>query len=292
MIELSHAEVHWHLNSYCRFQCSYCQPKWKSGDLTRSIEDYLSIIKKLQDTRYQHHQVIYWKIGGGEPLHYPQLGLLLKEIKSKPSIVRLDTSGDDDWFSLYGILGYVDRLKLTYHPWQHASVFEFILEKCHEKKVEVRILVPLAPGLIYESRQKVEELKSQGYSVEEQILHDENGAMHHGYSMLDANRIYGRPDDWKPQPVIIDPNVPDKNYVDARIINNRDPVHTGKPCYAGVDWIYISPAGWPSYSQCGGRSESINAFQSDWQPPTEHFPCSMNQCRSYMDKQKIRVIGS
>lgn len=290
MIELDHAEVSWALNAYCKFQCAYCQPQYKSGELDKSIEQYLTVVEKLQQTRYKHHSKIYWKIGGGEPLHFPHLGTLLKKMKEKPSIIRLDTSGDDTWFSLYGVINLIDSVKLTYHSWQNDDVFDFILEQCKEKNVSVSIVIPLTPGRIAESKSKATHFRSLGYKCSEQVLRDASGQLYQGYSQLDANRIYGRPDDWTPEPVVFDPNKPDPNYVDLTSVTKLEHVYTGSPCYAGVDWMYIGPKGFVSYSQCGGRSEHYNAFDPAWQPPGNYFPCSVNQCRNDKDRRKIRIM--
>jgi organic radical activating enzyme len=295
MIELEYAEVSWALNAYCKFQCAYCQPQFKSGELDKSVDQYLDIIDKLQSTRYTHHSKIYWKIGGGEPLHFPHISTLLKKMKEKSSIVQLETSGDDTWFSLYGVINLLDKVKLTYHSWQNDDVFDFVLEQCQEKNVAVTIEVPLVPGLIFESREKVKRFKELGYTCNEQRLQDVDGQTHRGYSRVDVNRIFGRPDDWESTPivpVIRNPNKPDPNYIDLRIVNNIDPVYTGKPCYAGVDWLYINPKGFASYSQCGGRNEHYNAFDPSWQPPSNSFPCTVNQCRSEQDRTKIRIDNS
>ncbi|CAB4241895.1 4Fe-4S single cluster domain containing protein [uncultured Caudovirales phage] len=292
MIELNHAEVSWSLNAYCKFQCAYCLPEFKSGELDKPIDQYLTIVEKLQRTRYQHHSKIYWEIGGGEPLHFPHLSTILKKIKEKPSIVRLDTSGDDTWFSLYGVINLIDIVKLTYHSWQNDDVFGFILEQCQEKNISVSVEVPLEPGRIFESREKVKYFKDLGYTCNEQILYDSSRQLHHKYSTVDVNRIFGRADDWEPEPVILDPNKPFPGYIDLSVVNNTDPIYTGLPCYAGVDWLHINPKGFVSYSQCSGRSEHFNAFDADWQPPSSHFPCSVKQCRNEHDRRKIRIIGS
>ena len=290
MIQLEHAEVTWLLNAHCEFKCSYCDPQYRNGGLDRSLEQYLAVVEKLQNTRYQHYSRIYWKIGGGEPLHFPYLSAVLKKMKEKSCTIRLDTSGDDNWFSAFGILGLIDKIKLTYHSWQNDDVFGFILEHCEEKNVDVHIDIPLAPGSIIESRAKVQHFIDLGYSCSEQILRDLDGELHRGYSQLDSNRIHGRPDNWMPEPVVLDPNLPNPNYVDLSTVNNTDLVYTGSPCYAGVDWLFINPKGFASYSQCGGRNEHYNAFDPAWQPPAQPFACTVNQCRSEQDRSKIRIL--
>lgn len=292
MLQLEHAEVTWQLNAYCKLQCSYCQPEWKTGSLDTPVAQYLTVIEKLQNTRYQHHKKIYWKIGGGEPLHFPQLSTLLRKMREQPSIIRLDTSGDDTYFSLYGVLNLIDRIKLTYHYWQNDDVVGFLLEQCLEREVDVSIKIPLAPRKITESREKVEYFKNLGYVCDEQILYDRDGKLHRGYSNVDANRIHGRPDDWQEEVTVYDPNLPDPNYIDISIINEIDPIYTGQPCYAGVDWMHINPKGFVSYSQCGGRNEHFNVFETNWQPPNAPFPCTVNQCRHEQDRKKIRIISS
>jgi len=292
MIEIEHAEVSWALNAYCKFQCTYCQPQYKTGELDKTLDQYLTVIEKLQRTRYKHHSKIRWNIGGGEPLHFPHLSTLLKKMKEQPSFIHLETSGDDTWFSLYGVINLIDSVALTYHSWQNDDVFDFILEQCQEKKVSVTIFVPLTPGSIVESRAKVKYFKDLGYDCNEQALRDTDGQLHYGYSSVDVNRIHGRLDNWEPEPVVYDPTKPDPNYVDLTTTNNTDPVYTGKPCYAGVDWMYIGPKGFVSYSHCGGRSEHFNAFDPSWQPPESHFPCSVNQCRNESDRRKIRIVSN
>ncbi len=285
MIELAQAEVTWLLNSYCQHQCDYCRPEYKSGGLDRSVDEYLTVIEKLQNTRYQHHSKIHWKIGGGEPLHFPHLGTLLKKIRERPAIVTLDTSGDDTWFSFVRIAGLIDSLNLTYHSWQNDDVIDFILEQAQEKNISVSITVPLLPGLINESREKVQHFNNLGYVCSEQILYDDDGKLYRQYSQVDENRIFGRPDDY-----VAEPYAPASS--DLSVVNNADPVYTGQACYAGVDWLYIGPKGFASYSQCGGRNEHYNAFDPNWQPPSNHFACTVNQCRSEQDRRTIRIVGS
>ncbi len=286
MIELAQAEVTWLLNSYCQHQCDYCRPEYKSGGLDRSVDQYLTIVEKLQNTRYQHHSRIHWKIGGGEPLHFPYLSTLLKKIRQRPSVVSLETSGDDTWFSFIGVSGLIDNLVLTYHPWQSNDVVDFILEQCQEKNIKVSIKVPLAPNCIQESREKVQQFLNLGYECSEQVLYDDDGKLYKNYSQVDENRIFGRPDDYEIKPFEPAPSV------DMSAVNNTDPIYTGFPCYAGVDWIYIGPKGFASYSQCGGRNEHYNAFDPNWQPPNSHFACTMNQCRSEQDRKTIRIVGT
>ena len=292
MISLDYAEVVWHLNAYCKMQCTYCQPQFKSGELSNTLDQYLSVVQKLQDTRYKHHAKVLWKIGGGEPLHFPHLGTVLKKIKEKSSIVRLESSGDDNWFSLYSVLNLIDEVNLTYHEWQNDDVFGFILDQCQEKNKPVSIAVPLRPGLIVESRNKVQHFKDMGYTCREQILYGTDGKLYKGYSQVDSNRIHGRPDDWLPEPVVVDVSKPNPAHIDLSVLNNKDPVYTGKPCYAGVDWLFINSKGFASYSQCGGRSEHFNVFDPNWQPPSDHFPCNVNQCRNTLDREKIRIISN
>lgn len=292
MIALDHAEINWQLNSHCQLQCSYCRPEFKNGGLDFSLDQYLLVVEKLQQTIYQHHSKTLWKISGGEPLNFPNLTAVLKKIKSKPAIVHIETSGDDNWFSFLGPVNYIDKLTLTYHHWQTDDVVDFILEQCKEKNIEVDIVVPLAPGFIFESKEKVQHFLQLGYQCREQILYDNDGRLHQQYTSIDENRIYGRNDDYVNVPVTIPVGAPDPNYISLAVVNKTDPVYTGKPCYAGIDWMQINAKGFVSYSQCGGRTEHYNIFDTNWQPPAQPFPCNINQCRSSQDRSKIRVKGS
>jgi organic radical activating enzyme len=283
MIDLAYAEVNWELNAYCKFQCAYCDSGYRNGTLDQSVEQYLSVIEKLQVTRYQHHSKILWKLGGGEPLHFPHLGAVLRKIKERDCVVRLDTSGDDTWFSYYAIAHLVDQVKLTYHSWQNDDVFGFILEQCEEKNTAVSIVIPLEPGYIVQARERVKHFKDLGYNCNEKLLYDRGGNVYPGYSRIDLNRIHGHPDDHEFEIV---PPV----YQDLSIVTDTSPIYTGSPCYAGVDWIHINPRGFASYSQCGGRNEHYNVFDPAWTPPSQSFPCSVNQCRSEQDRTRIRIV--
>lgn len=284
MITLKHAEVHWKLSSYCQFECSYC--RFKSREFDHTIEEYLEIVEKLQNTRYQHHDRIRWKLGGGEPLHFPGLIHILKKIKEKNSIVELETSGDDNWFKLYSVINLLDKVILTYHSWQQETMFEFLLDLCTENNVNLEIHIPLESGLINETRQKVKDLSDKGYTCQEQKLTNEDGSDWSGYTQIDLNRIYNRPDEYN----VVHDSTP--AYVDLSKVNDTDPINTGKPCYAGIDWINISAKGWAMYSHCAGRANPFNVFDPNWEPPSTTFSCNVIQCKSSMDRKKIRVIDS
>jgi hypothetical protein len=247
------------------------------------LDQYISVVEKLQQTRYRHHAKILWNIKGGEPLHFPNLSSLLRKIKEQPSIVRLVTSGDDTYFPIYGILNLIDQLHITYHEWQNDDVFGFILEECAERKIHVSIEIPLLPGKIVESRERLDHYQQLGYKCSEQILYEPDGSLLKLYSKVDCNRILRRDDNATDEfatPV----------YIDLSKINQSDPVYFGKPCYAGVDWIYIGPTGFASYSQCGGRNERFNVFDPEWQAPRDSFDCNVNQCRHEQDRKKIRIL--
>jgi len=282
MIKLEYAQIDWLLNAHCKLQCSYCRPEWKNGPADRPLNDYLEVIKKLQRTRYCHHPKILWRIGGGEPLHFPYLTEVLQAIRAWPSWIRLDTSGDDTYFALYRVLDLINHIHLTYHEWQNDDVVGFILEECRAKQKKVTMAFPLLPGRINETREKINYYQQRGFECTEQILYEPDGRFIKSYSEVDLNRIFRRSDDATTEAAV-------PGYTDLSIINSVDPVYTGLPCYAGVDWIHINPKGFVSYSECGGRNEHFNAFDSAWQAPGEHFACTMGQCRSKNDREKIRI---
>ena len=71
-------EINWKLNSYCEYGCEYCHGKWSKGNLDKTLDQYLDVIEKLQETRYPHGDKIKWILGGGEPLNFPNLNQLLQ----------------------------------------------------------------------------------------------------------------------------------------------------------------------------------------------------------------------
>ena len=209
-----------------------------------------------------------------------------------PSFVRLDTSGGETWFDLMSVINKIDHIKLTQHSWQNPSVLDFTVDLCADNNVRLDVVIPLLPGKIDELRAYIEELKAKGISAHEQILtNDARGGNEFwdGYSFKDKLRLLGLPEDWKPpveEPK--DPNAPDPNWVDPRIIRNPEFVYTGKQCYAGVDYIFIGAKGFASASSCGGRDLG-NVFAADWQAPENSFACPMLQCANERDRKIIRV---
>jgi organic radical activating enzyme len=278
-------EINWKLNSYCEYGCEYCHGKWSKGSLNKTLDQYLNVVEKLQATRYPHGDRIKWIIGGGEPLNFPNLNQLLQKIKEKNSNIRLDTSGGDSWFNVLEIVNYVDRFRLTHHSWQNTSVLDFIIDHCQENNKEIKVIVPLAPGKILESREKVKELIQRGIDATEQILeYSPDGWA--GYSKKDNNLIRGLPEDYEdppaPEPVYIPLNEPPKD---------DSPSYTGKLCYAGIDILTIDHKGFVVASDCGGRP-SGNVFESEWSAPDGPFACPMLWCRSIDDRERIRVNQS
>lgn len=281
---MKNLEINWKLNSYCEHNCEYCPSKWRGGDLTRTLDQYLSVVEKLQATRYPHGDRIKWSIGGGEPLHFPNLNLLLRKIKEKESYIRLDTSGGDSWFNVMEIINYVDYFKVTHHYWQNDSVSEYIVDMCKEQHKKIRILVPLVPGKIREGRAKVIQLSALGVHVEEQVLKSEDGNYWSGYSNRDINVLQGFPEDYTPPPP-----PPPAPYVPLNLPPQVDtPSSLGQQCYAGIDYMFINNKGFASGSECGGRDIG-NVFDENWTAPAEPFACTMMWCRSINDKNKIRM---
>lgn len=289
---IDQAEVHWLLNGWCTLGCDYCPSRLNNIDNGRNVEEYLVVIRKLQESRYKNAKSIKWKLGGGEPLQFPGLDIVLNEIKKMPSYVRLDTSGGETWFDLMSIINKVDHIKLTQHYWQNTSVLDFTVDLCRDNNVKLDVVIPLLPGKIDEGRQKVSELIDLGISAHEQILTNEarnKNDLWDGYSQKDKNKLMGLPEDWDPTPVPAnDPNEPDPTWVDPRIIQNPEFVYTGKQCFAGVDYIFIGAKGFASASDCGGRDLG-NVFEKDWVAPSASFSCPMFQCLSERDRRILRV---
>lgn len=288
---IKQAEVHWQLNDICSKDCAYCPTRYKASTTSRGLEEYLTVVRKLRESRYKNAETISWKLGGGEPLEFPGIGILLNEIKKQPSRVRIDTSGGDTWFEIMAIKDFVDHIKFTQHHWQNPSVLNFAIDFCKDEGKRLSVVVPLMPGKILEGRTYVEKLLDSGVEAYEQILWENNktGSYWIGYSDGDINLINGLPEDWvPPPPVPVDPNLPDPGWVDPRIIQNPKFVYTGKQCFAGVDYIFIGARGFASASDCGGR-ELGNVFQDNWVAPDTSFACNMLQCLSKTDRERIRV---
>jgi organic radical activating enzyme len=281
------SKVYWHLTDLCEIQCDFCPSRYRAGTNKRTVDEYLTVVEKLQLSRYKHAESIKWIIGGGEPLNFAGLNLVLRKIKEGPGILRLDTSGMNSWFNLIETKNYVDHYKLTHHKWQNESVLNFIVDFCQENQKKLTIVVPLNPGQIFEDREKVQSLRQKGLEANEKILYADakGGPFWSAYSSVDVNRILGRADDY------VDPPAPpaETKYVDFSMPPDDDsPSYTGLGCYAGVDDIYISHKGFASGSECGGRDMG-NVFDANWQAPDNPFICPMNYCRSSNDRKKLRA---
>jgi len=279
-------EINWKLNSYCEYGCEYCHGKWSKGSLDKTLDQYLEVVEKLQTTRYPHGDRIRWILGGGEPLNFPNLNQLLQKIKEKNSYIRLDTSGGDSWFNIMEIINYVDAFKITHHSWQNVSVLDFIIDHCQENNKKLKVIIPLLPGKILETRVTIDDLISRGVDAEEQQLRTENGFFWPQYSKKDINLIRGLPEDYEDPPyvppVYIPLNEPPKD---------DSPSYTGKLCYAGIDILSIDHKGFVTSSECGGRP-SGNIFEQGWAAPDGPFACTMLWCRSQNDRNNIRVNQS
>ncbi len=288
MNKIPEAKVYWHLTDQCDAGCEFCPTKYRAGTNKRTVDEYLTVVEKLQISRYKHAEYIKWVIGGGEPLNFSGLNLVLRKIKEKPSMLRLDTSGMNSWFNFIETAEYVDHYRLTHHKWQNESVLNFIIDFCQENQKSFTVIVPLNPGQIFEDREKVESLCQQGIDAREKILYDDGkgGPFWAGYSSVDINRILGRPDDYVEPPA---PPPPPPVYIDfSKPPLDDSPSYTGLGCYAGVDDIYISHKGFASGSDCGGRDMG-NVFNENWQAPDSAFACPMNFCRSSNDRKKLRM---
>jgi len=276
-------EINWKLNSYCEYKCSYCRSTWSGGELIKTLDDYLNVVEKLQTTRYPYGDSIKWILGGGEPLNFPNLNLLLQQIKSKESSVRLDTSGGDSWFGVMEIINYVDIFRVTHHHWQNISVLNYIIDTCIENKKKLKIVIPLLPGKVLEGKAQIAELISQGVDAEQQSLKTPQGAWWPEYSRAEINLIKGLPEDYIEPPYVAPPYVPLNEPP-----KDNSPRFTGKLCYAGVDVLTIDHKGFVSSSDCGGRP-SGNIFDEGWTAPDGPFACPMLWCRSANDMKRIRI---
>ena len=291
------SKVIWNLSSYCTFDCIYCPGKFRNGEITHPTESYINAASLIQDAMYGHVDQINWSIRGGDPIAFPGISQLLKQIKSKPAGLEFHTSGGDNWFDMMEIADYIDSLKLTIHYWQNISVSNFILDYFKEKEKKITITVPLQAGKILESREYVQELVAQGFNATEQILRDGNLLNYwEGYAQSDINLIEGRLADQDPVKYEIKddikqtaPVIPEATFVDlSKPPEDGSPCLTGQPCYAGIDYMEIDNRGFVNGSKCRGRTMG-NIFEQGWKPEYQPFACPMLFCRESFDRDNIRM---
>lgn len=288
---IPNAEVFWHLSDFCDQGCEYCPPRYRGGNSSRPTDIYLSIIKKIQDSRYKFAENIIWQLSGGEPLSMSSIVPILKKIKERASYIKIETAGGNSWFDYMSIQDYIDQITFTYHHWQNTSVAEYIIDFCQTNNKVIKIKVPFYPGKVRQQLALIKELADRGINVQGKALHkDARGSegLIQGYTNAEINLMFGRPEDWvEPPPPPVDPNAPDPNWKDPNI-DDGSAKYLGYNCYAGVDYLYIGHRGYTSGSDCGSRNGG-NVFDPDWQPLDEPFKCPMFFCRSEKDKRRLRI---
>jgi len=273
----------WQISGGCDYECWYCPAKNRNNPTYKTLDEYLTVVDKLQNYGDRKNiPKLSWKFKGGEPLHFTNFNILLRNVKAKTSYVTVETSGGQTWFDLYSVVDYIDNLILTHHYWQEQTVLDFLIDVAADKEKEIKIFVPMLPGVIKETRAKMLPYIEAGLSITEQLMTNSTGGPHEKYTMKDLNIFYGRPEDWVPPPA-----EPTPVWVDPRI-QNGSPVYTGKQCWAGVDYLYIDSKGFPKGSECGGR-DMKNVFDPDWTPEFTSFACPMMFCHHDFDRNNIRI---
>lgn len=275
----------WQISGHCTHECWYCLSKYRNNPFYKTTDEYLHVIDLLQN--YGHRTSIpklKWKFKGGEPLQFPNFNILLKQVKSKNSHLAIETSGGESWFNIMEISELVDELIITHHYWQNETVLSYIIDTMKEQEKKLKVIIPMLPDKIQECRNKVIALRDNGVNAEELLLLNNQGGVLENYSLKDLNIFYKRPEDWLPPS---DPPPAPPVWVDPRIDDGAD-VMTGKPCWAGVDYLYIDSKGFAKGSECGGR-DIFNVFEPGWTPPDLSFACPMLFCRSDADKNNIRI---
>lgn len=292
------SEIFWHLTDYCDQECSYCPPRYRGGLVTRSTDEYIAVIEKIQNSRYTFADKIKWNLSGGEALALDNIHRILRTMKEKESFVRIETSGGSSWFDYMAIQDYIDQITLTYHHWQNPSVVNYIIDFCQSNDKIIKIKVPYYPSKVKEQMAIIDELNDRGIYTRGLALHVDarhGNKLIDGYSPGELNLMNGLPEDYipppPPPPPPIDPNAPDPNWKDPNIPPSpTEQQSLGRECYAGADYMYISHKGYATGSDCGGRSLG-NVFDADWEPVSTSFTCPMFWCHSQNDKKKIRIIN-
>lgn len=276
-------KIIWQISGGCTHECWYCLSKYRNNPNYKTIEEYLSVVDKLQNYGNRKNiPKLSWKFKGGEVLQFSNLNILLNKIKEKNSYVTVETSGGESWFDILAVIDSIDSVILTHHYWQNITVLDYIIDLCKEKDKKLHVKIPAVPGHVRENKIAVENLTARNVSAELQLLEKTEGGPLDNYSQLDLNIFYGRPDDWIPPP----PPPPPEWFDPAQSHNN--PSYTGKPCWAGVDWLYIDSRGFAKGSDCGGRLID-NVFSENWEPPDSAFACPMMFCHHQNDRDNIRI---
>lgn len=119
--------VEWMIGNTCNFDCSFCNPEFKSGDRRFfDVDTYKSTIDKLVEESGERK--IWFKLTGGEPTLFPGLIEVMKHIRSTGNYVHLITNGSRTmryWKELKEA-DCVDYIAFTYHPEQTSDLTSMV----------------------------------------------------------------------------------------------------------------------------------------------------------------------
>jgi hypothetical protein len=299
-------KITWHLNDYCKSECSYCPVQLRGGELPPETKDYLRVANSIIDSYRSMGRTLSWNFNGGEPLDMNDIVTLLKLCRTNGEHMELTTNGGKLWMDWWAIEPYVDKLNLTYHYWQNPALIKYIVDTFQKNQKQFHVTVPIRPDYFEEDMSRALEAESTlNINVGKAVLYknaDRAGGMfkYTNEQLMIMSGIKPKPP--VPKPVIQPPPPPppllqekiefetktwDQRYTE---VYDRNPSYTGQMCNVGVEYLIISHQGWVSGSECNNQPLG-NIWHDGWVPPASPQQCTMKAC-IYPNDQKITKFKS
>jgi organic radical activating enzyme len=275
-------QITWHLNDYCKAECSYCPTSLRGGGLPPDTVDYVRITKLIIDHYTELGRTIDWTFNGGEPLDMDGTVRILKLCKEAGGTTELHTNGGQLWMDWWAVEPLVDQLRLSYHYWQNPALIKYIIETFRSKSKPIDVIVPIRPDHFEEDLERALAIEREHkFVVSKSVLykHARGDAGMFDYTNDQLEIIQGRK--------IVEEKIHfesttwqerhDEKY-------NTNPVYTGMRCNVGIERLHISHQGWVAGSDCNNQPLG-NIWNTEWAPPKEPQICSMQACVSQADQQ-------
>ena len=279
--------IDWNLGNSCNLQCSYCHKDLYNG------ENPFPIIERLgpafdhlidQCGAFSHVRL---EFSGGEPTQSDAIQqIILKNTNDKIKFKLISNAQASlNWWN--NTAHHLYDLTLTYHA---STDFNHFLQVVNLVKpyTNPKIYIPTTSETWESQRSAYDQLKSQGYNAQLQLLYS-------NFTRGNNDYLKYSQDQWAEyyKENGIDINVPKQveSTVEFKRVHNLNNFY-GHLCWAGVDQIVIDNfgdvwRGWCKSTLCLG-----NVFEQTVCLDQKPRPCPKQQCRNGFDLQAHKSQGS
>lgn len=122
-------QVEWWLHNVCNFDCSFCRPEFKAGDLRwLDLSVYKNFCQRLMSQADSESHIVFFQFLGGEPTLFPHLLELCQFIVDSGHQINIMTNGSrtlrywKDWANA----NIINTLYITIHPEQTQDIQHYV----------------------------------------------------------------------------------------------------------------------------------------------------------------------